>query len=184
ALLCTLMLLSTTNSANLTDGLDGLAGGVSLLVLIGLLLISPPSSAASSGLILPLVGCLLGFLWLNVYPARLFLGDVGAFGLGGIIGALAWTQGASLLLPLLAGVFVLEAVSVLLQVVILRLTRRRLLKMAPLHHHFEDSTRMHTREHWIPAFTWPEATVTARFLLLQAGFVLLALWAARGGGIH
>lgn len=179
ALLCGLLLLSTTNSANLTDGLDGLAGGVSLLVLIGLLLLSRQPDGLL--LILPLAGCLVGFLWLNVYPARLFLGDVGSFGLGGIIGALAWTQGASLLLPLLAGVFVLEAVSVVLQVVVLRLTGRRLLKMAPLHHHFEDSRTMSPCKHWLPAFTWSEANVTARLILLQAGFVLLALWAGQGG---
>jgi phospho-N-acetylmuramoyl-pentapeptide-transferase len=178
ALLCWMVLLSTTNSANLTDGLDGLAGGVSLLSLGGLLVLSPQPDTVV--LILPLLSILIGFLWLNVYPARLFLGDIGSFGLGGALGALAWIHGAALLLPLLAGLFVLEASSVMLQLVTLRLTGRRLLKMAPLHHHFEDSRRGQDCLHWIPGARWPEMTVTARFLLLQAGFVLLAFWA---GGV-
>ncbi len=131
-------------------------------------------------LILPLIGALAGFLWLNAHPASLFLGDVGSFALGGVIGALALANGAALLLPILAGVFVLEAVSVILQVGILRLTGKRLFKMSPLHHHFENSSNRGAT-HWLPAFEWPESKVTTRFMLLQAGFVVLAIWAA---GIH
>lgn len=172
------LFLASTNSANLTDGLDGLAGGVSILVLGGFLLMYP--STQNLMLILPLIGALAGFLWLNAHPASLFLGDVGSFALGGVIGALALANGAALLLPILAGVFVLEAASVIFQVGILRLTGKRLFKMSPLHHHFENSPNRGAT-HWLPAFEWPESKVTTRFMLLQAGFVVLAMWAA---GIH
>ncbi len=173
-----ILFLASTNSANLTDGLDGLAGGISILVLGGVLLMYP--STENLMLILPLIGALAGFLWLNAHPASLFLGDVGSFALGGVIGALALANGAALLLPILAGVFVLEAASVILQVGILRLTGKRLFKMSPLHHHFENSPNRGAT-HWLPAFEWPESKVTTRFMLLQAGFVVLAMWAA---GIH
>ncbi len=174
-LLSWILLVSVTNTANLTDGLDGLAGGVYGLVLGGLLWMVPSPDNAT--LILPLVAALSGFLWMNAHPASLFLGDVGSFGIGGIIGALALSNGLAFLLPLLAGVFVLEAVSVLLQVGLRRLTGRRPLKMAPLHHHFEDSGG---GAHWLPSAAWAEPKVTARFLVLQGAFVLLALWAYRG----
>ena len=167
-----ILLVAATNTANLTDGLDGLAGGVCILVLGGLLWMVP--TADNAMLILPLIATLAGFLWLNTHPAALFLGDVGSFGVGGIIGALALSNGLAFLLPLLAGVFVLEAASVILQVGLRRLTGRRPFKMAPLHHHFEDSGG---GPHWLPSAAWPEPKVTARFLLLQGAFVLLAIWA-------
>jgi len=175
-LLTWVLFLASTNSANLTDGLDGLAGGVSILALGGLLVSFP--SIGNLMLILPLIGALAGFLWLNAHPASLFLGDVGSFALGGIIGALALANGAAFLLPILAGVFVLEATSVILQVGILRLTGKRLFKMSPFHHHFEASPNR-GNAHWLPAFEWPEARITTRFILLQAGFVILAIWAAK-----
>jgi phospho-N-acetylmuramoyl-pentapeptide-transferase len=170
-----ILLVSVTNTANLTDGLDGLGGGVYCLVLAGLLWMEP--STGNAALILPLMAALAGFLWMNAHPAALFLGDVGSFGVGGVIGALALAEGDAFLLPLLAGVFVLEAVSVILQVGLRRLIGRRPFKMAPLHHHFEDSGG---GDHWLPSATWPESKVTARFLLLQGAFVLLAVWAHGG----
>lgn len=175
-LLTWVLFLASTNSSNLTDGLDGLVGGVSVLVLGGFLAMFP--SMDNLMLLLPLIGALAGFLWLNTHPASLFLGDVGSFALGGIIGALALANGAAFLLPILAGVFVLEAASVILQVAVLRLTGKRLFKMSPLHHHFEDSPNRGAA-HWLPAFEWPESKITARFVLLQVGFVFLAIWAAR-----
>lgn len=175
-LLTWVLFLASTNSANLTDGLDGLAGGVSILVLGGFLASFP--SMENLMLILPLISALVGFLWLNAHPASLFLGDVGSFALGGIIGALALANGAAFLLPILAGVFVLEAASVILQVGILRLTGKRLFKMSPFHHHFEASPNRGCA-HWLPAFEWPESKVTTRFILLQAGFAILAIWATR-----
>ena len=170
-----ILFLAVTNSANLTDGLDGLAGSVSLLVLGGFLIISP--SLGNALLLLPLMAALLGFLWLNAYPADLFLGDVGSFGLGGIIGAFALSQGLAFLLPLLAGVFVLEAGSVILQVGALRLTGRRAFKISPLHHHFEDAPRPGV-DFMIPSPSWPETKVTMRFILLQVVFVVIAVWAS------
>jgi len=170
------LLLASTNSANLTDGLDGLAGGVSIVILAGFLVIFP--STRNLLIILPLISALAGFLWLNAHPASLFMGDVGSFALGGIIGALSLANGAAFLLPILAGVFVIEAASVILQLWALRLTGRRLFKMSPLHHHFEASRGRETT-HWLPSFEWPESKVTSRFVLLQMAFVILAMWAAK-----
>ena len=170
-------LLATTNSMNLADGLDGLAGGLAILILIGLLVLSP--SPTTFVAVLPLLGALLGFLWVNVHPAGIFLGDVGSFGLGGIIAAVSLCTGTIFLLPLVAGVLVLEAGSVILQVTSYRITGVRLLKMSPLHHHFEASTRARAA-HVLSGFEWAEPKVTFRFWLVQALFVALALWAGRG----
>jgi len=169
--------IATTNSMNLADGLDGLAGGLAALILIGLLVLSPSRTMLVA--ILPLLGALLGFLWMNVHPAEIFLGDVGSFGLGGIIAAVALCTGTVFFLPLVAGVLVLEAGSVILQVTSFRIVGVRLLKMSPIHHHFEESTVARTA-HILPGFEWPETTVTLRFWLVQALFVGLALWAGRG----
>ena len=174
AALAVAVFLATTNSMNLTDGLDGLATGVTLIVGIALWIGRP--SAETELALLPFLGALAGFLWVNTYPARLFLGDVGAFALGGAVAALALADGLALVLPLLAGVVVLEAVSVILQVVIYRTTGRRLLRMSPLHHHFEFSPGL-TREHLLPAMTLPEPAITMRLWLLQAVFAGIALLA-------
>ena len=170
-------LLASTNSMNLADGLDGLAGGLAALILIGLLALSPSSQNLVA--VLPLLGALLGFLWVNVHPAALFLGDVGAFGLGGIIAAVSLSTGTIFYLPLLAGVLVLEAGSVIAQVVWYRIAGVRLFKMSPLHHHFEASTRARSA-HVLPAFEWPEAKITVRFWLVQALFVGIGVWALHG----
>ncbi len=171
--------LATTNSLNLADGLDGLAGGLALLIVGGLLVLAPARGHLLLGL--PLIAVLLGFLWTNVHPAALFLGDIGSFAVGGIIAALALASGLSFFLPLLAGVLVLEAAAVLLQVVLFRLTGRRLFKMAPLHHHFEAAVAPEERECLFRSFEWPETKVTARFLIVEALFVALALWAGAAG---
>jgi len=168
-------LLATTNSLNLADGLDGLAGGLATIVLIGLLALTP--SSTTSVIVAPLLGALLGFLWMNAHPARVFLGDVGSFGVGGAIAAVSLCTGTIFFLPLVAGVLVLEAASVILQVSIYRMTGIRLFKMSPFHHHFERSSRSGVR-HLLPSFEWPETKVTLRFWLAQALFVGLALWAA------
>jgi len=167
-------LLATTNSLNLADGLDGLAGGLAVLILVGILALAP--SRATLTTVLPLVGALLGFLWMNAHPARIFLGDVGSFGIGAIVAAVCLATGTAFFLPLLAGVLVLETGSVILQVSVYRIAKVRLFKMSPLHHHFERSSRTDVRP-VIPAFEWPETQVTVRFLLVQALFVGLALWA-------
>ncbi|MBU0595578.1 phospho-N-acetylmuramoyl-pentapeptide-transferase [Candidatus Bipolaricaulota bacterium] len=170
-----LVFLATTNSLNLADGLDGLAGGLALLIVCGLLVLAPTRGHLLLGF--PLIAALLGFLWTNVHPAALFLGDVGSFAIGGIIAALALASGLSLVLPLLAGVLVLEAAAVLLQVSLFRLTGKRLFKMAPLHHHFEAAVAPQERKCLIRSYEWPETKVTARFLILQALFIAVAVWA-------
>jgi len=171
-------LLATTNSMNLADGIDGLAGGLAVLILVGLLVLTPSRTAFV--LIVPLLGVLLGFLWLNTHPAQLFLGDVGSFALGAIVAAVALATGTAFYLPLVAGVLVLESGSVILQILSCRVLGTRLFKMSPLHHHFEQSTTARSR-HLLPGFEWPETAVATRFWLLQALFVGLACWAAYGG---
>lgn len=171
-----LSLLWMTNSMNLADGLDGLAGGLTILILIGLVALSPSQTALAT--VLPLIGALLGFLWLNVHPAGIFLGDVGSFGLGAIAAAVSLCMGTAFFLPLVAGVLVLEAGSVIVQIASYRTTGLRLFKMSPLHHHFEQSA--HARAaHVLRGFEWPETKVTVRFWLVQALFVGFALWAGR-----
>ena len=168
--------LATTNGMNLTDGLDGLATGVAVLILIGVILLHP--TRANLILCVPLIGALVGFLWLNIHPASLFLGDVGSFFLGGVIASLALANGMAFLLPILAGVLVLEVGSVILQLASCKALGKRLFRMSPLHHHFECSTDP-PREHILPAFRWPEGKITVRFWILQGLFVGFALLAAR-----
>ncbi len=177
-LLVVVVFLAATNAVNFTDGLDGLAAGVALLILLGFLLLAPGADLA---LVLPLVGALGGFLWLNAHPARLIMGDAGSFGLGGILAAVALSQGTAFLFPILAGVPVLEVVAVILQVTSLRLFGRRLFRMSPLHHHFEASPGAARRAHVLPAFEWPETKVIVRFWIAQGLFVGLAVLAVRVG---
>jgi phospho-N-acetylmuramoyl-pentapeptide-transferase len=177
--LTVVVFLAATNAVNLTDGLDGLAAGVVLLILLGFLALSP--SAGDLWLLLPLVGGLAGFLWVNGNPASLIMGDVGSFGLGGVVAAVALAQGTTFLLPILAGVPVLEVIAVILQVVSLRLFGRRIFRMSPLHHHFEASPGAAPRAHLLPACEWPETKVVVRFWIAQGFFVGLAVLASRIG---
>lgn len=171
-----IVFLATTNGMNLTDGLDGLAAGVAVLILAGILLLGP--SRANLVLIVPLIAGLAGFLWIGAHPAGLFLGDVGSFFLGGTIAALCLANGLAFLLPILAGVLVLEVGSVILQVASLKATGKRLFRMSPLHHHFEISSGQE-REHILPSFRWAESKVTVRFWILQGALVGLALLAGK-----
>jgi phospho-N-acetylmuramoyl-pentapeptide-transferase len=159
------VLLSTTNSMNLTDGLDGLAVGTSIIILVAYVLLFRNSDLLAT--ILPLVGILIGFLWVNTHPACLFLGDVGSFALGGAIGGLAIVTGTSLCLPLLAGLLFLESVSVIMQVAFFKLTGKRIFKISPLHHHFEVSQGI-DHSFLLPSIEWPEQKVTARLWIVQA----------------
>lgn len=146
-LFLTFVIVGSINAFNFTDGLDGLAGGVSVIVL--LYFVASPLAAA-------LIGALLAFLWYNSQPARVYMGGVGAEALGAAVAGLAIVDGAVLMLPLLALIPVLEVISVVLQVAYFRSTGgRRLFKMSPLHHHFELSG-------------WTEARVVQRFLIVTA----------------
>ncbi len=170
--------VGTVNGVNLTDGLDGLATGLWVLALFGLLpvLRGQPGLVATATLAL---GAGLGFLWANAHPAAVFLGNVGSMGLGGFLFGLATAGGGLLFLPLVGGVFVLEALAVILQVASYKLTGVRLLKMAPLHHHLEDAPV--PWPHRIRSPRWPEPKVVVRLWILGAGFALVAVLAARMG---
>ena len=137
-----LVLLATTNSVNLTDGLDGLAGSVSFvyLLIFGIILTLFDSAEMSNFAIITfsLCGGLLGFLCFNVYPAKIFMGDTGSLALGGFIGTLAVLSSLELILPFMGIMFVLSAVSDILQVIYFKKTHKRIFLMAPLHHHFEQ----------------------------------------------
>ena len=141
--LAILVLIATTNSVNLTDGLDGLAGGVSFvyLLIFGILLTLFNSIEMSNLAIITfsLCGGLLGFLMFNCFPAKIFMGDTGSLALGGFIGTVAVLTGLELILPIMGIMFVLSAVSDILQVLYFKKTKgKRIFLMAPLHHHFEQ----------------------------------------------
>ena len=155
----TLVVVGSVNAFNFTDGLDGLAAGIGAITL--LLFLGSPLAAT-------VLGALLGFLWYNAHPARVFMGGVGSEGLGALVAGLAILGGSVWWLPLLALVPVLEVLSVIVQVSYFRATGgKRLLRMAPLHHHLE-------------LCGWPETRVVLRLWLVTA--VLVALTAAFWGG--
>src|SRR6202161_4203651 len=129
----------TTSAVNLTDGLDGLAAGCAAIVLLAYIGITFITGADLDMAMLAgcLVGACIGFLWFNAFPATIFMGDTGSLGLGGAIAGLAIMTKTEVLLILLGGIFVIEALSVVIQVAYFQLTRRRVFLMAPIHHHFE-----------------------------------------------
>lgn len=158
------IMVGTTNSVNLTDGLDGLASGVTLFAALAYLLIADSwgmgEISAFSG---ALLGSCLGFLFFNINPARVFMGDTGSLALGGAIASLAVMTKTELLLPVLGGVYVLEALSDIIQVSYYRLTGgKRIFRMAPLHHHFE-------------LLGWSEGRVVYTFWAFAALFAILAV---------
>lgn len=133
-----LVVLSATNTVNLTDGVDGLAAGTTVIALAAFLYISLQSGRPAVAIFCAaLIGACLGFLVYNRHPARLFMGDAGSFGLGGAFAAIAVLTKTELLLIIIGGIFVIEALSVMVQVLSFQLTGRRVLLMSPLHHHFE-----------------------------------------------
>ena len=159
-----LLFLATSNGANLTDGLDGLASGSSIFSWAAYTVIAfwafrhPEVYQVPQALDLALVGAamvgaLSGFLWWNAPPARIFMGDTGSLAIGAGLAAMALVTSTHLLLPIIAGLFVIETLSVITQVASFRLFRRRLYRMAPIHHHFELGG-------------WPETTVIVRFWIL------------------
>lgn len=131
--------VAVTNSVNLTDGLDGLAGGVSFVYLLffGAILALLGSFNSLSIISFAMAGGVLGFLLFNGFPAKIFMGDTGSLALGGIIASLAVFSGLELIMPMIGVMFVLSAVSDILQVGYFKMTHKRIFKMAPLHHHFE-----------------------------------------------
>jgi len=134
-----LVVAGTTSSVNLTDGLDGLAAGCAAIVLLAYIGITFITTGERDLTMLAscLVGACIGFLWFNSFPASIFMGDTGSLGLGGAIAGLAIMTKTEVLLILLGGIFVIEALSVLIQVFAFQTFRKRVFLMAPIHHHFE-----------------------------------------------
>jgi phospho-N-acetylmuramoyl-pentapeptide-transferase len=189
-----LILASSSNAVNLTDGLDGLASGSSILVLSGFVFIAfwqfrhtcalgPPEACypidVNAALDIAIIaaagaGAAAGFLWWNAAPARIFMGDTGSLAFGGLLGALAIVTSTQLLLVVLGGLFVIETTSVIAQVVAFRGFGRRIFRMSPIHHHFELAG-------------WPETTVIVRFWIVTGLCVAVGLglfytdFVARGG---
>lgn len=159
------LMVGAGNAVNLTDGLDGLAAGVTVFAALAYLIITralglPHLSAFSAALL----GTCLGFLFFNIYPARLFMGDTGSLALGAAVGALAVLTKTELLLPVLGGVYVLETVSVIIQVIYFRFTGgKRFFRMSPLHHHFELSGRS---EQWVVVLFWSLAALFASLAVI------------------
>jgi len=153
----------SSHAFNLTDGLDGLAAGVGLIALLAL-----GTIAAWQGqrdvlwLIVTFGSVLLAFLWFNRHPAQLFMGDTGAFALGGFVTAVTFYRGLELYLLLFALVPVIETLSVALQLGYYRFTQRRIFKVAPLHHHFEAAKGVDYR-YLLPTVEWPEVRITWMF---------------------
>jgi len=173
-----LVIVGSSNAVNLTDGLDGLAIGCTVTVAFAYALLSYaagnfriaeylqvpfyPFAGELTVVCSALIGAGLGFLWFNCFPAKVFMGDTGSLSIGGMIGVVAICCKQELLLVLVGGVFVIEAVSVILQVMSFKLTGKRIFVMSPLHHHFELTG-------------WKENTVIVRFWILSIIFALLGL---------
>jgi phospho-N-acetylmuramoyl-pentapeptide-transferase len=188
------ILTASSHSVNLTDGLDGLAAGSSILVVAAFVFIAfwefrhtcavVPDAACygvdgramqdTAIVAAGMMGAATGFLWWNAAPARIFMGDTGALAIGGLLGALAITTNTQLLLIILGGLYVIETMSVILQVISFRGFGTRLFRMSPIHHHFELAG-------------WPEFTVIVRFWIVAGLCVAVGLgvfyadFIARGG---
>ncbi|CAN5431052.1 phospho-N-acetylmuramoyl-pentapeptide-transferase [soil metagenome] len=150
-----LVIAGASNAVNLTDGLDGLAAGSCAIVFLAYTAITVTSGQEGLALLSAcFVGASVGFLWFNAFPASIFMGDTGSLGLGGAIGALAVMTQTELLLIILGGIFVLEALSVAIQVLWFKATRKRVFLMAPFHHHVEMRAGSETKimlRFWIVA---------------------------------
>ena len=173
-----LVIMGSSNAVNLTDGLDGLAIGctISVALTYAIFCYVGGNAKLATYLLLPLVsgagelavfcaalvGAGLGFLWFNCHPARVFMGDTGSLAIGGVLGVIAICVHQELLLVIAGGVFVLEALSVVLQVASFKLTGKRIFAMSPLHHHFELKG-------------WDESTVTVRFWIMSLIGAMAAL---------
>ena len=151
-----LVVAGTTSAVNLTDGLDGLAAGCAAIVLLAYIAITFTTRQTDLALVAGcLVGACVGFLWFNSFPASIFMGDTGSLGLGGAVAAMAVMTKTEILLIILGGIFVIEALSVLIQVFSFQAFRKRVFLMAPIHHHFELQA-------------WSETKIILRFWIVAA----------------
>ena len=163
-------IVGTSNGVNLTDGLDGLAGGTLIFAFIAYLFVGLLNTPFQSNLALVsaiTIGAILGFLWFNVHPAQIFMGDSGSMSLGGMLAVIALITGQVLILPLIGIIFVLEVASDIIQIGSFKLRHKRVFRMAPLHHHFELGG-------------WDEEKITMRFWIVGglAGMLGVALFVA------
>jgi phospho-N-acetylmuramoyl-pentapeptide-transferase len=172
------VLFGSSNAVNLTDGLDGLAASITFIAmsaLTGLTYVASdarwserldithkPEAAELTVFCGAMVGASLGFLWYNAPPAEVFMGDVGSLAIGGALGTVAILTKQEFMLPFVGGIFILEALSVMIQVASFKLTGKRVFKMSPIHHHFELSG-------------WKESKVVFRFVIIAILFALLSL---------
>jgi phospho-N-acetylmuramoyl-pentapeptide-transferase len=173
-----LLIVGESNAVNFSDGLDGLLAGLLILVFVALAIVTYLSGRAdySSYLGIPYivgageltvfclaaVGACIGFLWFNAHPAEVFMGDVGSLSLGGVVATISLIVKKELLILIIGGVFVLEIVSVMIQVLSFKLYKKRVFRMAPIHHHFELAG-------------WAETKVVIRFWILGGLFAIIAL---------
>jgi phospho-N-acetylmuramoyl-pentapeptide-transferase len=173
-----LLIMAESNAVNFSDGLDGLLAGLLILVFITLSILTYLSGRSdfSSYLGIPYIpgageltvfclaatGACIGFLWFNAHPAEVFMGDVGSLSLGGVIAVISLIIKKEVLILIIGGVFVLEIASVILQVISYKLRKKRVFKMAPIHHHFELSG-------------WAENKVVIRFWIMGGLFAIIAL---------
>ncbi|WP_034721815.1 phospho-N-acetylmuramoyl-pentapeptide-transferase [Bacteriovorax sp. DB6_IX] len=172
------VIVGSSNAVNLTDGLDGLAIGpiITSAASLGIIAYATGHKEIASYLFVPyienigeltvlcaaIVGAGVGFLWYNSYPAQIFMGDVGSLSLGGTLGIIAVLTKNEILFVLIGGIFVVEALSVILQVASYKLRKKRIFKMAPIHHHFE-------------LLGWPEPKVIVRFWIISIFLAILAI---------
>jgi len=173
-----LLIMAASNAGNISDGLDGLLAGLLILVFIAFAILTYlsgrfdfsaylgipfiPGAGELTVFCLAIVGALIGFLWFNTHPAEVFMGDVGSLSLGGVAAVLSLIIKKEVLLLIIGGVFVIEIFSVIIQVISFKLRKKRVFKMAPLHHHFELSG-------------WAESKVVIRFWILGGMFTIIAL---------
>lgn len=164
------VIVGTANAVNITDGLDGLAGGLLVTAYSSFAVIAIlQGNFGIAGFCLTIVGALLSYLWFNIFPARFFMGDVGSFAFGTTLAVIAIMLNSTLVLPIIGFIFVVEVCSVVLQLLSKRIIHKKIFRSAPIHHHFE-------------AIGWPETKVTMRFWVLGQIFAVIGLLTAVLGG--
>lgn len=164
------VVVSTGNAVNISDGLDGLAGGLATIAFGSFGIISiMQGNPLMAGFCFTVVGALLSYLWFNIYPARFFMGDVGSFALGTSLGVVAMLTDTVFILPIIGLMFVVEAGSSLIQIFSKKVFKRKIFISAPIHHHLE-------------AIGWPETKVTMRFWVIAAVMSFVGVMVALAGG--
>lgn len=158
------VVLGTVNGANFTDGLDGLASSVTTLIAVFFTVIAVAARTDVHPVACAVIGALLGFLCFNTHPAKVFMGDTGSLALGGFVVSTAYMLQIPFFLPIVAFIYFVEVLSVIIQVAYYKRTKKRIFKMAPIHHHFELSG-------------WPETKVVSIFSIVTAVLCLIGMLA-------